>query len=80
MTTKFPAFEAALASNNHDALRLLYEVAMHQRDRAEDTVRCLLTAKPKTVTLGDEIRETRPVAMRQRGSTSQPEPIPEIEF
>lgn len=37
-----PAFEAALANNDQAQLRLLYEVAIHQRNLAEDRVRCLL--------------------------------------
>jgi hypothetical protein len=45
--TTFPAFEAALAANDQANLRLLYEVAVHQRDRAEDIVRCLLVTERK---------------------------------
>ena len=41
----YEAFEAALAKGDTSQLRLLYEVAIHQRNLAEDRVRCLLNTK-----------------------------------
>jgi hypothetical protein len=67
--TTFPAFEAALAANDQQNLRLLYEVAMHQRDRAEDIVRCLLVTERK-----EEVPSMQPIAQTQTKTTITPKP------